>query len=205
MKRFLALLLICLLPMPVHGQTTASAGSVRVRITGPATYEVPGMWRFEGDRVVGKPVTGDSRFVQFTREDDGRVLTILRPGRRLTSTARGIDGDLLEFVPEGNTERIHIPLDALTKIEVSREKSSLGSSIAAGVLTGAGIFGATWLVLASHCDEGSCGNPSAWFTAVAGAAIVTGTLVARKMQGQRWQVVSAGELGVRLSGPPKSI
>ena len=205
MRRLVALLLICLMPLPVQAQGPAAPKLVRVRVTGPATYEVPGVWRFEGDHVVGKAVTSDTRFVQFTREDDGRVLTILRPGRRLTGIARGIAGDLLEFVSEGNAERIHIPLDALTKIEVSRERRPLGKSLAAGVFTGLGIFLASWRGLAESCDEGRCGSPSVLLGIVAGAAIATGTLVARKLHGQRWEIVSADELGALLNAPPNPI
>ena len=196
--RVVAVVLIGLLPLPVTAGPPSSPRPVRVRITGPDTYEVPGVWRFEGDGVVGKAVTGDSRFVQFTRPDDGRVLTIPRPERRLTGTARAIPDGLLDFVPEGNTEHVYIPLDSITKVEVNQERNSLGSSIAAGVLTGAGIFGATWLVFISHCDEGSCGSVSRVVALVVGAAIATGTLVARKMRGQRWEVVSADGLGALL-------
>jgi hypothetical protein len=204
MKRLIAAFLCCLLTVPVGAQAPSSARPVRIRITGPATYEVPGVWRFDGDRVivVGKAITGDSRFVQFTREEDGQVLTILRPGRRLTGTARGMAGDVLEFVPEGNTEHIHIPLDALTKIEVSRERRPLERSLEAGLFTGLGIFLAAWRWMANSCDEGSCGSISALFGLVGGVAIASGAVVARKMRGQRWEAVSIDIL-LPLLDPPQ--
>ena len=57
MRRFVALPLICLMPLPVQAQGPAAPKLVRVRVTGPATYEVPGV-RCTVDRVVtGRPAT----------------------------------------------------------------------------------------------------------------------------------------------------
>jgi hypothetical protein len=51
--------------------------------------------------------------------DGSQVLAIPRPGKRLTGKARAIADGVLEFVPEGNTERFYVPLDAVVKIEAN--------------------------------------------------------------------------------------
>lgn len=203
MKRLVALLLIGLLPAPAEAQAPPAPKPVRIRITGADTYEVPGVMRLDGDRIFGKAATADSRFVQFRRSDGSRLLTIPRPGRRLTGKALAIADGLLEFVPEGNTERFYLPLDAVVKIEGSRVHRPLGPSVAGGVYAGAGIFVTTWLAVAV-CDEG-CENAEALFNLIVGAAIAVGGLVTHKMHGQRWEVVSSDELGALLNRSPNPI
>ncbi len=201
-RRFIAVLLIFLLPLPLGAQTPSPKRSVSVRFTGPDSYEVPGVMRLEGDRVFGNAATADSRFVQFRRSDSSRLETIPRPGKRVTGKALAIADGLLEFVPEGNAEHLYVPLDAVVKIEASRVSGSQTKSITAGLYTGVGIFLTTWFALAAFCDEGQCGNEGALSALWIGGAIAGGAMVGRMVRGQKWRVVSLDELDGALSGTP---
>ena len=56
MRRLVALFLICLLAVPAGAQGPPAPKPVRVRITGPNTYQVPGVIEIRRDRISGRPV-----------------------------------------------------------------------------------------------------------------------------------------------------
>jgi hypothetical protein len=198
-RQIAAVVLVWLLALPATARTPSAPGPVRVRITGPVTYAVPGVWRFEGNSVIGRSVIADRRFVQYQRED-GRVLTILRPSQRMTGNAKGTASSLLDFVPDEEGQRLYIPFDAITRVEVSRHRGQLGRSVAGGVYTGVGIVFGTWIGLMRYCED-TCSDRLGYAIFVTGiaTAIAAGALVGRKVRGQRWETISIDELRAILN------
>jgi hypothetical protein len=117
MKRVVALVLACLVALPAGAQEPSPTPTGHVRIMGVSTYEIPGIIKIEGNRVSGRLVRTTDRFVQCRSEGDGRLLTVLLPGKRLTGVSRTIGDGLVEFVLAGEREPLYVPLDAIAKIE----------------------------------------------------------------------------------------
>ena len=136
MRRLVAVLLIGLVAVPAGAQGRSAPKSVRVRITGPDTYHVPGVVTVERDRIQGQAAKITDRLVQFVRSSDGQLVTIPRPGHRLNGQALAIVDGLLEFVGDGESERLYLPLDAVTKIEMSRVSHSRLTSSVGGITVG---------------------------------------------------------------------
>ena len=139
MKQTTAFFLACLLALPAWAQEPSSARPVRVRITGVSTYEVPGVIRLEGSHVSGSPVRVTDRFVQFRRPGDGRLLTVLRPGRRLAGYSRTIGEGLVEFVLDGEKEPLYVPSAAIAKSEPAESETRAGEGARARI-TGVGTY-----------------------------------------------------------------
>jgi hypothetical protein len=156
-RKFVALVLAGLVASPASAQTSlpgaaalAQLSTTRVRITGAASYEVPGVIMVERDRVVGNPVRVTAQFVQFRLEEGGRLLTVPRPGRRLEGAGRIIDTDFVELSTSDDTYTV--PLAAIGRSELLRSNGlSVGAvvGIAAGV--SAGVFFSLLLMVAA-CD-----------------------------------------------------
>jgi hypothetical protein len=131
-RQFLAVVLISVLAYPAAAQTPSGSGqpaanamrglsyywSARVRITGADAYEFPGIIKVERDHIAGIAATVTDLYVQFRAGDEGRMLTVPRPGKRLTGSARVIDGELVEFTLDKEARPLYVPLGAIARTEV---------------------------------------------------------------------------------------
>jgi hypothetical protein len=201
-RRLAAALLICLATVSVEAQGRASSGRMRVRMTGPDTYEVPGVIRVEGSRVVGKPARTAEHFVQFRRRDDTQLLTIPWPRQRWTGSARAITDGLLEFVPDNEADHLFVPLDAVTKIEVSQLSRSHSAWLAAGLVDGLVTFvGIMAVVGGSVCGPGGHGKCLALTVGGMAAGMAAGVETASKGR-EKWRTVSVDQLRTLLAPVP---
>jgi hypothetical protein len=204
MRRLVALLLICLMPLPVLAQAQPSPKPVRVRITAQEIYQVPGVIEIQEDRILGRPAATTDHFVQFNRSADGWLLSVPRPRQPVTGDATAISDGLLAFIPDGESERLYVPLDAIAKIERSHVSHSGAVSSVAGLIAGIATFVVTAFLFLDVCgDSGGCFS-GAVYSSIGGGAFVGGA-IGRRMHGQRWEVVSADELDALLSAVPDSI
>ncbi len=200
-RRLVATFLACLLPLPVGAQAPSSAKPIRVRITGTRAYEIPGVIKIESDQIAGRPSTTTDRFIQFARSDGGQILTVLRPGGRLTGKPSAIADGLLDFTPDGESKSVTVPLDAIAKIEIARVPPSRAVWTTTGVFAGIGAFLLiSWAFLNACGDEGGCGGGAALFGLSVGGGIAAAAAVASNGR-TRWQVVTADELAARLDPP----
>jgi hypothetical protein len=200
-RRLVATFLACLLPLPVGAQAPATREPVHVRITGVDTYEIPGVIKVDRDRVAGRPAVTTDHFIQFAPSDGTRVLTVLRPGGRVTGRPSAIADGLLEFTRDGESRSVSVPLDAIVKIEVARVPPSRAVWTTTGVFSGIGAFLLITSEFLNACgDEGGCGGGAALFGLSIGGGIAVAGSVA-SLGRTRWHVVAADELAARLDPP----
>jgi|WetSurMetagenome_2_1015567.scaffolds.fasta_scaffold195028_2 hypothetical protein len=205
MRRLVALLLICLMPLPVLAQAQPSPKPVRVRITGQETYQVPGVIEIQEDRISGRPAATTDRFVQFNRSADGRLLSVPRPRQGVAGHATAISDGLLAFIPDRESERLYVPLDAVAKIEIARVPASRAAWTNVGVFAGIGAFFLIFTTFLTVCgDEGGCGGGFAGYSLSIGGGIAAGTAI-RSIGRTRWRVVSLDELGGLFAPSPNPI
>jgi hypothetical protein len=69
----------------------------RVRITAPATYEIPGLIKAEGDRLTGTFTPLDKTMVQVASANGSEPLVMPRPGKRIVGQVVGTGTDVLLF------------------------------------------------------------------------------------------------------------
>jgi len=143
MKRVGAVALACLMASPVGAQESSPKAPDRVRITGVSSYEIPGVIKLEGSQISGKAVRIADQFVQFRRPGDRQLLTVPRPGKRLTGKGEVIDDGLFEFVLDQETETLYVPLDSIAETEslehtphhlTTRQKVIIGLAAACGIV-----------------------------------------------------------------------
>jgi hypothetical protein len=93
MTRLTALLVVVsLISQSVLALTVKPEGKVvRVRVTGVARYEIPGVITIEANRVSGRPVTRSASMIRFSRTDGEREISVLQPGLRVTGEARAVE------------------------------------------------------------------------------------------------------------------
>jgi hypothetical protein len=148
-KRAVAAVLACLMALPAWAQETSPTPTGHVRITGVKTCEIPGVIKLEGDRISGRSATITDRDVQIRRPGKSRLLTVPRPGKRVTGRVRAIEGALLEFVRVDEEAAAYVPQDSilLTSLNARRHWSRTGTEI---VVTVVAIVGVLALILVGN-------------------------------------------------------
>lgn len=103
-------------------------------------YDVPGVVHIDGNRIEGAAaIVIDANAVEITPPDHERAVAIPRPGRRLVGIATGADLTTVTLHSTGRRDPQAIPLNAITKLEVSKGPShSRATAIGIGILAGVG-------------------------------------------------------------------
>jgi hypothetical protein len=179
---------------PASGQTRAVVDAQpRIRLTGPETFEMPGLVRIDRGQVTsGARVTGDETVLRF-EVPGGQPLTVVRWHQRLVGQALGVDDGALLVRVEGSSSLIRVPLDSIGTFELSEARSH--AHVLRGVLVGVGAFWALGALTFASCGLG-CSD----------AAIIpagAGGLAAGVFSGQgheRWTPRPASWLSSHFSG-----
>lgn len=192
------LLVVLLIVQPVLAQTARpEEKAIRVRVTGVDHYDIPGVITIEANRITGRPVTSSPNIVRFSRTDTGPVISVLKPGRRVTGEARGVEGDLLQVVSDDDQELSLIPTDSIALLE--RQKSPIVSRETArgiGLGAGVGIFGLSYLA-AMQCEPDDAASGPCWRffqTLMFVGAPVIGVLLGWHLGRVKWERVTIDEL-----------
>jgi hypothetical protein len=167
----------------------------RVRITAPATYEIPGLIKAEGDRLTGTFTPLDKTMVQVASANGSEPLVMPRPGKRIVGQVVGTGTDVLLFRRDGGSHPLTIPVAAIERYEISQgpratKRMRFWASFGAGL--GAGLAAAA--MADSMCDRsftggsiGPCAGTFTWGVATGvGSGLVTRWLLGR----DRWVTVS---------------
>ena len=181
----------------------AQAGSypIRVRVTGVARYEIPDVIAIEENRISGRPVTLTPSMVRFRRTDGDPVISVLRPGYRVTGEARAVEGNLLEFISDDDQEVSHIPTDSIAVLERQESRTSRENATGIGIAAGAGIFGLSYFgALSCQPDEHAEGPCWRFFEILmfVGAPVV-GVLLGWSIGRVRWERVTINELSAEFA------
>jgi hypothetical protein len=135
--------------------------------------------------------------IRFSRTDGEPIISVLRPGRRVTGESRGVEGDVLQFVSDDDQELSLIPTDSIAVLERQTPPiASRESARGVGLGAGAGIFGLSYLA-AMQCqpDESASGPCWRFFqTLMFVGAPVVGALLGWHLGRVKWERVTIDEL-----------
>jgi hypothetical protein len=175
---------------------------IRVRLTGVTRYDIPGVITIEKDRASGRPVTFTASMFRFSRADGEPMMSVPRPGQRVTGEARAIEGDLLKFVNDDDQELSLVPIDSIDFVERQRPpKASRETARGIGIATSVGIFGLSYLAAYScQPDEHAEGFCWRFFqTLMFVGAPVIGVLAGWSLGRGKWERVTMNELRAELA------
>ena len=125
------------------------------------------------------------------------MVSVLRPGQRVTGEARAIVGDRLEFASDDDQEVSLVPIDSIHLVERQRPPRASGETARGiGIATGVGIFGLSYLA-AFSCQpeehvEGFCWR--FFQTLMFVGAPVAGVLLGWSLGRRKWEGVTIEEL-----------
>lgn len=178
--------------LPATQGATETVPETRVRITGAREAAAAP----EGELLEGR----ETRSYRV----DGELLTLPKPGKRLTGTLLAQDAESVTIRAAGHAQPLRIPREALASMEVSRGR---GSRLT-GALVGLGVGFALGFALGSSCDDSGsiidlCG---ADFGLAVGAVIgLPGALIGLAVPpAERWEHVAIeGPRRVQLKLAPQ--
>ena len=157
--------------------------STRVRITGMRVYNRPGVIEVSPDLVAGSGIIVDGSLIHVVFPPSGK-LTVLNSGKRIVGITRGVQDGAVILEAEGRNDTVHIPLDAIARLEISKGHGSRAVATFAAIGIGIGAFyGGTWLAIAA-CGFDCPGVPVSGLAA--GSA---GSLLGARIGRERWKAV----------------
>jgi hypothetical protein len=195
-RAIVTLAVLGLLSSSVSAQVAVS-GSLRVRITGPDLYEIPGVLSIAGDHVTGSVVTSaDDAIVQVRLPQTTELVTVPKAGRHLVGLVLSVDNNAVVLARKGQSASLRIPLDAIGKVEVSEGRRH---GRATAILAGIGAWYGTGALFVRLSDFWFYPGPLAVAPAV---GMVVGYLLGR----EHWKAVPVASLRDRVgqSSSPRS-
>jgi hypothetical protein len=178
-------MLFCAL-LSVTGAGQEQLPSTRVRITGVRVYNKPGIVEVSPNRVAGSGMITEGSLIHVSLPAASGKLTVLESGKRIVGVTRGVHDGAVILEAEGRTDTIHIPLDAIARLEISKGPASHAKAALAAIGIGfAAFYAGGWLGVAFCGSPIDC--PGALLTGVAGG-IAGGSLGAR-IGHEKWKAV----------------
>jgi hypothetical protein len=183
-----AIVACCFAAAPAASQTQSSIQTQpRIRITGPDVIRIDGP-----ELAPPGHAAVDDVLLRFQPLDGSAPRTIVRPGKRVTGQALGIEDGILSLRVDGQNT-VRMPVNAIGRLEASEGRGR--SHVLRGILVGAGTFWGMSALIFSNCGL-NCSNVS--LLAPIGAGMATGWWSGRR--NERWTSHSVAWLTSQLLG-----